>query len=301
MRAVAWVVVVGVVGVGCGDVTDLGDANHAPMFGAPVTAADHNRAYEYAIQVTDADADPVETAVDEIPSWMVFDPEAVSLTGLAGWGHLGTFPVKIHAFDGTDTTFQQFAVTVSVGEIICDQDFGDPAESEYVLPYPVGETYSVNQSYCPPDPTWGHHNWFAYDFEMPIGTEVVASRDGTVIFTQGTKTDGNRDCSTNSGNYVIVEHDDGTVIHYYHLTKNGDLAAPGDRVHQGQLIALSGDTGCSSGPHLHVSIFRGRDFTRQYTLPFNFRNASGPLDENRGLVQDASYTAEPYEASSGGE
>lgn len=291
MRASRTLIVGIIIGGGCGSIAGT-EGNHPPGFGEPVTSADHNRAYEYEIRTSDADGDTVEIVVEQKPAWLVYDPALHRLSGLAGWGNIGVYPVRLRAFDGTDATTQSFDVTVSVGEIVCDQDFGDPAQSQYVLPFRAGETYRVNQTYCPPNPAWGHHNWFAYDFEMPIGTPVVAGRDGTVIFTQDSKPDGNRDCSTNSGNYVIVEHDDGTVIHYYHLTTGGALVAPGERVTQGQVIGLSGDSGCSSGPHLHVSVFRERNFTRQYTLPFNFRNALGPLDANRGLVQDARYTAE---------
>ena len=178
------------------------------------------------------------------------------------------------------------------GEIICASDFGDPATSAYVLPFLVGETQLLQQTYCPPNPAWGHHNWFAYDFDTAIGDTVVASRAGTVLFTQADKLNGTRDCSSNSANYVFIRHDDGTVMQYVHLTTNGVLVAVGQRVEQGDPIGLSGDSGCSSGPHVHVNLFRDNtDFNRQATLPYNFVNADGPLDANRGLVHQAAYTA----------
>jgi murein DD-endopeptidase MepM/ murein hydrolase activator NlpD len=66
----------------------------------------------------------------------------------------------------------------------------------------------------------------------------------------------------------------------------------GDDVAVGQPIGLSGDSGCSSGPHVHVALFRNRsNFDAGNTLPLNYNNATGPLDSRRGLVQDGSYTA----------
>lgn len=56
--------------------------------------------------------------------------------------------------------------------------FGDPAESPYVLPYPVGAAYEVFQGYC----QGGHllSNQLAYDFIIPTGADIVAARAGVV-------------------------------------------------------------------------------------------------------------------------
>ena len=81
-------------------------------------------------------------------------------------------------------------------------------------------------------------------------------------------------------------------MQYVHLTTNGVLVVVGQSVEQGDPIGLSGDSGCSSGPHVHVNLFRDNtDFNRQATLPYNFVRADGPLDANRGLVHQAAYTA----------
>ena len=64
---------------------------------------------------------------------------------------------------------------------------------------------------------------------------------------------------------------------------------------RGQPIGLSGDSGCSSGPHLHVALFRDRtNFDARSSLPLNYRNADGPLDPRQGLVYDALYRATPW-------
>jgi murein DD-endopeptidase MepM/ murein hydrolase activator NlpD len=171
----------------------------------------------------------------------------------------------------------------------CSQDFGDPAASPYGLPFPAGRSYQMFQGYCPPNPTWGHHGWLAYDFDLAIGDPILAARTGRVIFVEQRWPDSDRVCGHE--NSVYVEHPDGTVFAYIHLTTNGARVHVGDQVTAGQPIGLSGDSGCSSGPHLHVALFRNRtSFNKEDTLPLNFHNADGPLDARRGLVQGARYS-----------
>ncbi len=70
------------------------------------------------------------------------------------------------------------------------------------------------------------------------------------------------------GRYVIVRHSNGYFSLYAHLKKKGVLGKLGDNVTNGQEIALSGNTGGSSGPHLHLEFRRAKDTNG------SFRNAS---------------------------
>lgn len=172
----------------------------------------------------------------------------------------------------------------------CTQQFGDPATSAYILPYPAGKAYVMFQGNCPADPRWGHRGWLAYDFDTRIGDTVIASRAGTVFAVEQRWPDSDRVCGHENG--VWVRHDDGTVMAYVHFTTNGARVRVGDRVAQGALLGLSGDSGCSSGPHLHVNLLRdATNFNKENTLPLNYRNADGPLDARRALIQDARYAA----------
>lgn len=83
------------------------------------------------------------------------------------------------------------------------------------------------------------------DLACPIGTKVVASAGGKVVFS-GTK--------KGYGKTVIIEHRNGYQTLYGHLSK--PLAKKGEIVKQGQKIALSGNTGRSTGPHLHFEVRR---------------------------------------------
>lgn len=266
---------------------------------SPPLRALHDRPYEHQIRVDTHGEETVWVAAPIRPAWLDFDSATATLSGTPAWGDLGPHTLRLQATTASSSSARSFTILVEKSEVDCRQSFGDPAASPFVLPFPPGHGYEINQGYCPANPAWGHHRWLAYDFRMPIGDTVVASRAGRVLFVQEGFSDGTRVCGQE--NFVFIRHGDGTVMQYVHLTTNGALVAPGAQVAQGQPIGLSGDSGCSSGPHLHVALFRdGTDFSRQATLPVNYRNATGPLDERGGLVQGGRYVAAGGPGSPGG-
>ncbi len=165
--------------------------------------------------------------------------------------------------------------------------FQDPAESDYVLPFPVGERYVVRQSYCLAH--GGHSNQLAYDFAMPIGAEIVAARAGEVVALFEDAPDG----EVGANNYVFVLHGDGTVAMYAHLTHLGVDVEIGQHVNAGQPIGRSGSSGLGleNTPHLHFGVYRTWPNVEGDDVAVNFSNAEGPLDMLGGLVMGASYEA----------
>lgn len=81
------------------------------------------------------------------------------------------------------------------------------------------------------------------DFRAPLGTPVYAMNSGTVVFAKSFR---------NYGNTVIIDHGLGVMTMYMHLSKTN--VKLGDSVEEGDLIAWSGNTGYSLGPHLHLSV-----------------------------------------------
>ena len=278
-------------------VEETGPAENSPptfLSQAPRTT-DHNRPYEYTPDVTDPDGDPVTISVSGLPTWMTFDSGTSTLSGTPGWARRGAVGFTVRASDGEATAVQQISLTVVAGDPVCDQPFGDPADSPYVLPYQVGATYQIIQGNCPTNPAWGHYKWLAYDFDVAMRDTVTASRDGVVIAVQSHNPDGTRECGVNKENFVNVRHADGTVMRYIHLTQNGALVQEGQQLSQGDPIGLSGDSGCSSGPHLHITLHHdATHLGKESTLPVNYRNADGPLDRNNALQQATRYTALSY-------
>ena len=84
------------------------------------------------------------------------------------------------------------------------------------------------------------------DLAVPIGTAVMASRGGTVT---------RAGWGSGYGYCVYIQHPDGVSTRYGHLSKV--LVKVGQTVSQGQKIALSGNTGVSTGPHLHFEVLVG--------------------------------------------
>jgi murein DD-endopeptidase MepM/ murein hydrolase activator NlpD len=123
---------------------------------------------------------------------------------------------------------------------------------------------------------------FAFDFGMPVGSEVCAARGGVVIRVVA----GNDGHGPNSPNNLIaIDHGDGTSGWYLHLQKNGSLVAVGDRISQGQPIARSGHVGRSLAPHLHFDV---RETATNKTLPVSFSDVPSDLGVPRMLH---AYTA----------
>lgn len=88
-----------------------------------------------------------------------------------------------------------------------------------------------------------------FDLPVPSGTEVLAVQEGTVVFAGW---------SGGYGNYVKLEHElpDGTVIQTGYAHNSSLNVHTGDHVSQGQVIAYSGSTGNSTGPHLHFECYK---------------------------------------------
>jgi murein DD-endopeptidase MepM/ murein hydrolase activator NlpD len=128
----------------------------------------------------------------------------------------------------------------------------------YLLPYEHGAQIAIGQAYG--GSGQGLHKGdgrYAIDFSSVLGTPVHAVRDGIVIGVREDSEDGGiGEQFAAAANYINVYHEDGTIAGYGHLMKDGSEVEIGDRVKAGQLIGYSGNSGYSSGPHLHFAVSR---------------------------------------------
>jgi murein DD-endopeptidase MepM/ murein hydrolase activator NlpD len=140
----------------------------------------------------------------------------------------------------------------------------------YRAPFANARSFTVSQA--PPD-HFTHldpSSRYAVDFAMPEGSAVHAAREGVVInvahrFFRGGLAPSNQD----EANFVQILHDDGTNAIYAHLQMDSIRVRPGQRVARGEYIANSGNTGFSSGPHLHFAVLRNAGM-RSVSVPVTF-------------------------------
>jgi len=158
----------------------------------------------------------------------------------------------------------------------------------YRLPFRRGESYKLGQGYNG-DFSHSGSSKYALDFMMPTGTTVLAAREGVVIMTHSESNRGGPSRNyQEDANFIIIRHDDGTLGEYAHLMKNGVLVEPGQKVRKGEKIGFSGNTGFSSGPHLHFMVTKVMEDGSSQSLPVRFRARRGII---RSAQEGEEYTA----------
>jgi len=151
----------------------------------------------------------------------------------------------------------------------------------YLPPFEKNTSIAVSQAFGGKFSHTDKQNKYAVDLVMPVDTPVHAARAGVVIevnndFFKG----GTEQAYKSRANSIRILHDDGSMAVYAHLALETAQVYPGLKVYAGQLIGYSGNTGFSSGPHLHfaVQLNTGMELV---SVPFKFLEPDGSLDEPR--------------------
>lgn len=158
---------------------------------------------------------------------------------------------------------------------------GDPGARHdenvtYQPPFSRGAAYTVGQAFGGGFSHNDPQNWHAVDIAMPVGTPIHAARAGVVMemerwFDEG---GGDRDRYLYQSNYIRILHEDGTMAVYGHLDYRGTVVHPGQVVLEGDKIGRSGNTGFTTGPHLHFVVQRNAGM-RLESVPIRFRGENG--------------------------
>jgi hypothetical protein len=164
---------------------------------------------------------------------------------------------------------------------------GDPtavaANVVYNLPMDESSHWQVGQGFHGGFSHSDEQNRYAVDLIVPVGTPVLAARDGVVMQVESAfdKAGLNQQKYSDRANVVRILHDDGSMAVYAHLAENGVYVRVGDRIGVGQQIALSGNTGYSSGPHLHFCVQVNKGM-RLVSVPFRMVTSRGFLPLPKG-------------------
>lgn len=158
--------------------------------------------------------------------------------------------------------------------------YGDPStvnhddSYRYLLPYAKNrKLIQGNYGRFSHDHKASHH---AFDFGTQIGDTLYAAREGKVVMIkEDSKKHGRTRKFTNDGNYIIIQHNDGTTASYYHLNFNGALIEKGDVVKRGQKIGISGMTGFTTTPHVHFVVHKATVENGNISVPIQFEGFVG--------------------------
>ncbi len=154
----------------------------------------------------------------------------------------------------------------------------------YRVPFAISTDYMVTQAFPDMMTHTTPDSFHAVDFAAPVGTDIFAARAGVVFDVAGKNFRGGTDPIRDgpSANVIRILHDDGTYAIYAHLNWNSIRVKPGDRVSRGQYIADSGNTGFTTGPHLHFAVVRNVGL-RAESVPVTFAGpTNGPVTPARG-------------------
>jgi len=177
-------------------------------------------------------------------------------------------PEEAEHFEMYDELF--LANELNAGEVFDPSKLTDSIPVYLVSPWSNCYTFPLRQSKVNSDFGWRHSRFHSgIDLDLEVGDDVYASFDGIVKKS---------DYVSGYGNLVVVKHFNGLETYYAHLSKI--LVAEGDTVNAGDKIALGGNTGRSTGPHLHYEIrYRGAAINPKYLVDF----------KNEVLVSESFY------------
>jgi murein DD-endopeptidase MepM/ murein hydrolase activator NlpD len=213
------------------------------------------------------------------------DPPLPAMVVVAPLGE--THALQIHPIDAHAGYRYRYVFKYMPGDYRAVQD----TNATYSVPFDAAtETFRVGQSF---HGRFSHHdaqNEYAVDIEMPDGTPVLAARDGVVMTVDNDFFGNGLDMAQygDRANNIRIVHADGTMSVYAHLQLESARVHVGQHVKAGQVIALSGETGYASGPHLHfcVQINRGMQLV---SVPFQFSDAQGPFTPSQGQMLGSSH------------
>ena len=171
-----------------------------------------------------------------------------------------------------------------------DPDAVPDPDALYQLPFRAGLKFEVHQGFNGSFSHSAPENQYAVDLALPLGTDVLAARAGVVMQVQDDFYRAGLDLDKfgERANMVIILHSDGTFAVYAHLDLESVKVGQGRRVEAGTLIGKSGNTGFSTGPHLHFVVQHNRA-GKLHSVPFQFVQNGVAITPEAGMVLGNTY------------
>lgn len=167
-------------------------------------------------------------------------------------------------------------------------EYPNPAQSLYVLPWPVGQSVRTGLTHCSGAHS-GRADPFAYDFDLPEGAPFHAARGGRVDTVENDQPSSSGGGGV--GNHVVIDPGDGSQGVYANAPRGGIQVRVGDAVRPGDVLGVVGRSGMAGHPHLHFVVATGQVPQGVRSLAVNFRNAD-PADTT--LRSQTRYRAMPH-------
>jgi murein DD-endopeptidase MepM/ murein hydrolase activator NlpD len=157
-----------------------------------------------------------------------------------------------------------------------------PESIQISPPYSKKKRFLISQGFNGQFSHTNRGNRYAVDIAMPIGEKILAVSNGIVAdarddFSIG----GAADYFLDKANHVTIMHDDGSYAIYAHILHGSLSVVLGQRVEAGQVLARIGNTGYSTGPHLHF-VMRYNSGKGGYSIPFKFITSEGAKVPTKG-------------------
>ncbi len=141
---------------------------------------------------------------------------------------------------------------------------------------------------------YGLENHYSYDLMQPMGSPILASADGKVLYVMDAHPDNPVDAPVNlqaQGNYVVIQTG-ALQLQYGHIKQRSATVRPGQQVKAGAVIAALGNSGISRGPHLHfkIAVETGISLPPVFTgLLFRPRGTNAAFEPSHTLQMDREY------------
>lgn len=165
------------------------------------------------------------------------------------------------------------------GEVVFGWAIGEKdmfhSQTVYQLPFSSKKRLLITQGFNGRFSHQGRGNRNALDIAMEVGTHIVAARDGVVAIAKDDyHMGGAKAFFLDKANHITIYHEDGSSAIYAHILQGTATVKAGEKVTAGQIIARSGSSGYSTGPHLHF-VIRGLIAGQVVSLPFRLYDRKG--------------------------